>query len=152
MFISSFIRTKPSALGSHQISLRSRARRLAPHYRRWGITPRPEDLFSCYVTALASSVTSGNSKNSVPTKKNPAVKTAGRKYANACSSFIRTIPSALESNQISLRSRARRLAPHYRRWGITPRPEDNYLFLFIIAPDLQFVKRHPDIVSVYSCR
>ena len=27
---------------------RSRTCRFTPHYRRWGITPRPEDLFSFY--------------------------------------------------------------------------------------------------------
>ena len=61
--------------------------------------------------------------------KNPqkGADTSIRPYA---ASFIRTIPSAPESHRLCHRlkgSFARGLVgllPHYRRWGITPRPED----------------------------
>ena len=86
----------------------------------------------------------------VANEKSPTVKLwdeSTRK--NAQSSFIRTIPSALELNQISFRSRARRLTPLYRRWGITPRPEDNYLIDNIITPQRGCVNLFADILSVY---
>jgi len=44
-------------------------------------------------------------------------------------SFIRTIPSVLDSNQIGLSARGLIAFAHHHRWGLTPRPETDYLFI-----------------------
>ena len=58
--------------------------------------------------------------------KNPRCITTGEHQQQCLSSHIRTIPSALESHQIS--REYSRVAGCYRRWGITPRPEDTLYF------------------------
>jgi len=89
---------------------------LRPLYRRWGFTPRPEE-YSVFNFRLWGA-------------KNPAAETAGRKSALRVLLTIRTIPSAPELNR-NLRLRAARglvgHRPLYRRWGLTPRPEDHLL-------------------------
>ena len=57
---------------------------------------------------------------------------AKKKHSKQLSvSFIRTIPSAPESHRISgclgSRSRAYGLMADYRRWGVAPRPETDFL-------------------------
>ncbi len=35
--------------------------------------------------------------------------------------------------------------PHYRRWGLSPRPEDSYLLPFYYIPDITFCQYDANI-------
>ena len=93
----------------------------------------------------------GNSFFPLSTRqKTPHRKPAGRLDAPTQvgypSSFIRTIPSALDFHQINRRTPARGLPQgDHRRWGIAPRPEDSFEFDSSINLACGFVKIYPRI-------